>query len=60
MIVCPVDGGGGKRFFPDGVYMAMELVEERPFRNGVLVLLYAVIRRPRNLETGFHQRGDRI
>jgi hypothetical protein len=42
MIVRPVVGGGGKRFFPNGVCMAVELVEERRFRNGVLVLRYAV------------------
>jgi hypothetical protein len=60
MIVYPVVGGGGKRFFTDGVCMAVGLVAERPFRNGVLVLRYAVIRRPRDLETGFHERGDRI
>jgi dihydrofolate reductase len=42
MIVCPVVGGGGKRFFPDGVRLDLELVEEQRFRNGVLVLRYAV------------------
>jgi hypothetical protein len=42
MIVCPVLGGGGKRFFPDGVCMTLELVEEWRFRSGVLVLRYAV------------------
>jgi dihydrofolate reductase len=25
MIVCPVVGGGGKRFFPDGVRLDLEL-----------------------------------
>ena len=39
MIVCPVVVGGGIRFFPDGVRLELELVEERRFRNGVLVLL---------------------
>jgi hypothetical protein len=42
MIVCPVTGGGGKRFFPDGVRLDLDLVEERRFTNGVLVLRYAV------------------
>lgn len=42
MIVCPVVVGGGKRFFPNGVRLNLELVEERRFGNGVLVLRYAV------------------
>jgi hypothetical protein len=42
MIVCPVVVGGGKRFFPDRVRLDLELVDERHFRNGVLVLRYAV------------------
>ena len=42
MIVCPVVGGGGKRFFPDGVRLDLELIEERRFRKGVIVLRYAV------------------
>lgn len=42
MIVCPVVVGGGKRFFPEGVRLDLELVEERRFRNGVVVLRYAV------------------
>lgn len=42
MIVCPLVVGGGKRFFPDGVRLALELVEERRFGNGVVVLPYAV------------------
>jgi dihydrofolate reductase len=42
MIVCPVVVGGGIRFFPDGVQLDLELVDERRFRNGVLVLRYAV------------------
>ncbi len=29
-------------FFPDGVRLDQELVEERRFRNGVVVLRYAV------------------
>ena len=42
MIVCPVVVGGGKRFFPGGVRLGLELVEERRFGNGVVVLRYAV------------------
>ena len=42
MIVCPVVVGGGKRFFPDGVRLDLERVEERRFRKGVVVLRYAV------------------
>jgi dihydrofolate reductase len=42
MIVCPVVVGGGKRFFPDGVRLNLELVEERRFRKGVIVLRCAV------------------
>jgi hypothetical protein len=30
--------GSGKRFFPDGVRLNLELVEERRFRKGVIVL----------------------
>lgn len=42
MIVCPVVVGGGKRFFPDGVRLELELLEERRFRKGVIVMRYAV------------------
>ncbi len=42
MIINPVVVGGGKRFFPDGVRMNLELVEQRRFGNGVVVLRYAV------------------
>jgi dihydrofolate reductase len=42
MIVCPVVVGRGKRFFPDGVRLDLELAEERRFRKGVIVLRYAV------------------
>ena len=42
MIVHPVVVGGGKRFFPDGVRLDLDLVEERRFRKGVIVLHYAV------------------
>ena len=42
MIVWPVIVGGGKRFFPDGVRFDLELLDERRFGKGVLVLRYAV------------------
>jgi dihydrofolate reductase len=42
MIISPVVVGRGKRFFPDGVRMNLELVEERRFGNGVVVLRYIV------------------
>jgi dihydrofolate reductase len=42
VFVCPVVVGGGKRFFPEGVRLDLELVEERRFRTGVIVLRYAV------------------
>jgi dihydrofolate reductase len=42
MIVHPVVVGGGKRFFPEGVRLDLDLVEERRFRKGVIVLRYAV------------------
>lgn len=42
MIVCPLIVGGGKRFFPHGVRLDLELMEERRFGNAVVVLRYAV------------------
>src|SRR5580700_9473794 len=42
MIVCPVLVGSGKRFFPDGVRLELELVEDRRFRKGAVVVRYAV------------------
>jgi dihydrofolate reductase len=42
MIVCPVIVGGGKQFFPDGVRLYLELIEQRRFRKGVVLLRYAV------------------
>lgn len=41
MIVCPVIVGGGKRFFPDSIRLDLELVEDRRFGSGVVVLRYA-------------------
>jgi dihydrofolate reductase len=42
LIVFPVIVGGGTWFFPDGVRLNLELVEERRFGNGVVVLRYTV------------------
>lgn len=42
MILCPVVVGGGKRFFPEGVRLDLELLEERRFGNGIVVLRHAV------------------
>jgi dihydrofolate reductase len=44
MIVCPVIVGGGKRFFPQGVRLKLELIEEHGFSSGVVLLRYAVNR----------------
>jgi dihydrofolate reductase len=38
MVVCPAVVGGRKRFFPDGVRLDLELIEERRFDNGVLIV----------------------
>lgn len=40
MIICPVIVGGGKRFFPGRVRQDLEVVGERRFGNGVVVLRY--------------------
>jgi hypothetical protein len=37
MIVSPVVVSGGKRFFPNGVRLDLELVEERRFGNVVVL-----------------------
>jgi len=42
IFVCPAVVGGGKRFFPEGVQLKLELMDERRFRNGVVALRYAV------------------
>jgi dihydrofolate reductase len=42
MIVYPVVVGGGKRFFPGGVRLDLELVEERRLGKDVVFLRYAV------------------
>jgi len=42
MLVCPVVVGGGKRFFPDGLRLNLELIEARAFSNGLVAMRYAV------------------
>ncbi len=42
LIISPVIAGGGKRFFPDGVQLDLELLDERRFGSGVLYLRYGV------------------
>jgi dihydrofolate reductase len=44
MFVCPVVVGGGKRFYPDGVRVDLQLIDERPFPSWVVWLSYAVPR----------------
>lgn len=38
--VAPVILGGGKQFYPDGVNLELELLDERRFDNGVVYLRY--------------------
>ena len=45
--ICPVLIGGGKRFFPGGVRLDLELLEERRFRCGDIFLRYAVRGQPK-------------
>ena len=42
IIVCPVVVGSGKRFFPDGVRLDLDLLEERRLGKGVVYVRYAV------------------
>lgn len=42
LIAHPVLVGGGKRFFPAGVQLDLDLLEERCFESGVVALRYAV------------------
>lgn len=42
LLVFPVVVGGGTRFLPDGVKLKLELLEERRFASGVVLLRYAV------------------
>ena len=42
LIVFPVVVGGGKRFFPEGVRLELDLLDERRFGSGVAAMRYAV------------------
>ena len=44
MFVNPVVVGGGTGFLPDGIRLDLELVEERRFGGGVVLLRYAIVR----------------
>jgi hypothetical protein len=52
MIVRPAVVGGGKRFLPEGVRLDLELLEERQFASGVLILRYGVRGAARGLASG--------
>jgi dihydrofolate reductase len=43
-LVSPVVVGGGTPFFPDGLQLDLELVDQRRFGNGVVHLAYRVRR----------------
>lgn len=47
-IVTPVIVGGGHRFFPDDAHVDLELLDERRFGNGVVLLRYAASGRTRS------------
>ncbi|MGH2805124.1 MAG: dihydrofolate reductase family protein [Thermoleophilaceae bacterium] len=40
LYIAPVVVGGGKRLFPDGVRLRLELLDERRFANGMVHLRY--------------------
>lgn len=42
LFVAPVVVGGGNRFFPDGVHVDLEFLDERRFDNGLTYLRYGV------------------
>ena len=42
LIICPIIVGGGKRFFPEGVRLNLQLLGERRFGSGVMVARYKV------------------
>jgi len=44
LLVSPVVVGGGTRFLPKELHLALELKDEYAFRNGVVYLSYAVLR----------------
>jgi hypothetical protein len=55
MIGCPAVVGGGKRFFPDGVRLDLELLGKRRFGSGVLIPRYGVRTADRGLASGVKQ-----
>jgi dihydrofolate reductase len=42
LFLCPIVAGGGKRALPDNVWARLELLDQRPFQNGVVHLHYNV------------------
>lgn len=58
VIVTPVILGGGKRFFPGGVRLDLELIEERRFGNGVVVLRYRTRQGVCDESGGTHEHTD--
>ena len=42
LFINPVVVGGGKKAFPDDVFINLELLDERRFRNGTIYLRYAI------------------
>ena len=42
LFLAPVLVGGGKRLFPSGLHLALELVEQRRFANGMVYLRHTV------------------
>ncbi|MGA8115346.1 MAG: dihydrofolate reductase family protein [Actinocatenispora sp.] len=43
LFVAPYVTGGGKRFFPDGVRLTLDLLTERRFGNGTTYLRYRIV-----------------
>jgi dihydrofolate reductase len=41
LFIAPVLVGGGKRAFPDGVHLKLELLDQRRFGNGMILLSFA-------------------
>jgi dihydrofolate reductase len=43
LFLTPIVAGGGKRFFPNGVRVKLDLLEERRFGNGMVYLRYRTV-----------------
>jgi dihydrofolate reductase len=43
LFLAPIAAGGGKRFFPNGVRVKLDLLEERRFGNGMVYLRYRTV-----------------